>query len=122
MYGPNAGFTLPDGSIRSPDAAWVSPERLAEVPDEEFDTMARLVPDFVIEVTSKTDSVKRAREKMEGVWMANGVRLAWLLDTREQRVFIYREGLDEVERVGGFDREIAAAVPVGFVLNLRELR
>ncbi len=28
-HGPNIGYDLPDGATRSPDASWISPERLA---------------------------------------------------------------------------------------------
>ena len=31
------------------------------------------------------------------LWMAGGVRLGWLIDTRNRRVFIYRAGRDEPE-------------------------
>ena len=121
VYGPTAGYTLPDGSIRSPDASWVSPERLAPLSDEELDTMSYLVPDFVIEVMSKTDRLRRAKVKMREAWMANGVRHAWLLDPRRERAFVYREGVTEPEEIEGFERELAAEVPEGFVLDLRLL-
>ena len=122
VYGPTAGFTLPSGSIRSPDAAWVSPERIAALPAGELETMARLVPDFVIEVTPKSDRLKRAKKKMRNVWIANGVRLGWLIDARKQRVFVYQEGVEGVEEILGFDRVLTPAIPAGFAFDLRELR
>lgn len=122
VYSSTAGFTLPDGSIRSPDAAWLSPETLAKLSAAEFDTMARVVPDFVIEVMSKSDSLERAKEKMTDVWMANGVRLAWLVRPSVTQVLVYRQGVAEPEEVKGFERTLSAAEVVpGFEMDLREL-
>jgi len=39
---------------------------------------------------------------MTDVWMANGVRLAWLIDPYSEKVWIYREGR-EVEILKGFE-------------------
>lgn len=44
----DTGFYLPNGAMRNPDAAWVSNERLAQVPAHELDKFPHLVPDFVL--------------------------------------------------------------------------
>lgn len=88
-HGPNIGYALPDGSIRSPDASWTSPERLAELTSGPDEFMA-LAPDFVVEVLSSSDSLKKARKKMSKTWMANGVRLGWLIAPSRELALVYR--------------------------------
>ena len=123
VYGPSVRFTLPDGSMRGPDAAWVSPERLAPLTPADFDTMARVVPDFVAECMSKSDSLRRAESKMTQSWMGHGVRLGWLIQLDEARVLVYRAGITEPEVVDGFDGALSAEEVVpGFSLDLTLLR
>ena len=58
------------------------------------------------------------QQKME-TWIANGSRLAWLIDPFQERVFTYRPGA-AVDIVG--DASIAGEGPVaGFALDLAEL-
>ena len=49
----------------------------------------RLCPDFVIELRSAHDRIRRLRSKMEE-YMANGAELDWLIDPFEKTVTIYR--------------------------------
>jgi len=51
------------------------------------------VPDFVVELTSPGDRLPRVRKKMEA-WIANGVKLAWLLDADRRTAYIYRPRRD----------------------------
>ncbi|HEY1296768.1 MAG TPA: Uma2 family endonuclease, partial [Chloroflexota bacterium] len=78
-YGPTGRYELPNRASRGPDVAWILKERIASLPAEELDTVPRLVPDFVVEVRSKSNSLGRLQEKMQE-YMANGVRLGWLLN------------------------------------------
>lgn len=48
-----------------------------------------LCPDFVIELLSESDSLWQTQKKMEE-WMANGCKLAWLIDPFQRKVFIYK--------------------------------
>jgi Uma2 family endonuclease len=91
-FDSSTGFILPNGAIRSPDAAWVVAERLTALnPNPEgFLTLA---PDFVIELRSATDRLKPLQEKMRE-YQANGVRLGWLLNPKDRTVEIYRLGQD----------------------------
>jgi Uma2 family endonuclease len=89
--GNNAGFTLPDGSMRSPDAAWTSWPRWNAVPPKERKKFGRLVPEFIVELRSESDRLKPLREKMQ-MWIDNGVELAWLIDPQRRVVEIYRAG------------------------------
>src|SRR5205807_1443925 len=43
VFDSNGGFTLPDGSMRSPDAAWVSMARWNNLPREEQKKFGRIV-------------------------------------------------------------------------------
>jgi Uma2 family endonuclease len=56
-------FTLPNGSKRSPDAAWVELSRWGAVSRDERKRFARLVPDFVIELRSETDRLPTLQAK-----------------------------------------------------------
>ena len=121
VFNNSAGFTLPSGAVKAPDASWVSPERLAQVGSDELDHFARLVPDFVIEVRSKSDSLKRAQAKITDTWLDAGVRLAWLLDPRRRTAYVYRQGVQEPEVVTDFDGKLSAEEVVpGFVMDLWE--
>ena len=89
-FSPSSGFKLPDGSIRSPDGAWVSDERLATLTPEDEDKFMPVVPDFVMEVRSQTDSLTKLKKKMKETWIKNGVCLAWLIDPLRKKAYIYR--------------------------------
>lgn len=92
VYSPSGGFILNGKQMRCSDTAWVSNERLAPFladPDHRK-KFVDAVPDFVVEVKSDTDRLAKLKQKMVDVWLANGVRLAWLIDTDEERAYIYR--------------------------------
>ncbi len=99
FFSPSTGFDLPDGTTKSPDIAWISSERSSPGEEEEF---VKTVPDFIVEVRSSTDRLKKLKTKMLKSWMANGVRLAWLLDPYEEKAYIYRTGNTEPEVIEGF--------------------
>ncbi|MEO6759751.1 MAG: Uma2 family endonuclease [Saprospiraceae bacterium] len=122
LHGPNVGFDLPDGATRSPDAAWISPERLA-MDDGDEESFARVVPDFIAEVRSSSDRLKPLQKKMTHTWLANGVRLAWLIDPYEEKAYLYRPD-QEVEIVVGFAGKMLSGEGVlpGFELPLDEMR
>jgi Uma2 family endonuclease len=92
-FDSSGGFTLPNGAVRSPDVTWIGKPKADEIPRGV--TFPELVPDFVIELRSKSDSLKTLREKMEE-YRSNGVRLGWLIDPQQPQVEIYRLG-QEVE-------------------------
>ena len=119
VFSPTAGFTLPNGAVRSPDASWILKARLAELTDEEKRGFAHICPDFVIELRSSSDSLRSVRRKMEE-YLENGVRLGWLIDPLDpqRRVYIYRPNLpvEILERP-----ETLSGEPVlpGFTLDLK---
>ncbi|TAK35424.1 MAG: Uma2 family endonuclease [Saprospiraceae bacterium] len=123
VFNPSGGFDLPDGATKCPDVAWVSSEKMAQLtPEQVEDEFIPIVPDFIGEVRSKSDRLKRLQEKMLNTWVSNGVRLGWLIDPYDERVYVYREdGLFEV--VKGFDNKISGEeVMPGFELDLSEFR
>lgn len=115
-FDSSGGFVLPDGAMRSPDAAWVEKVRLDRLTSEERDRFLPLCPTFVIELRSPSDSLPPLQAKMRE-YVENGTRLAWLVDPKEQRVHVYRpsaeiETLDKPASVAG-DPELP-----GFVLEM----
>ena len=98
VFGSTTGFDLPDGSTRAPDAAWISEEKMSKFSEEELEeSFVQVVPDFVVELHSRTDRLKHQKDKMKEVWMANGTRLGWLIDPYEEKVHIFRkDGKNEV--------------------------
>lgn len=115
-FDSSTGFWLPNRAERSPDAAWVRLERWNSLSQKERDEFPPLAPDFVIELRSKSDRPQQLRAKMQE-YIANGVRLAWLIDPETRQVEIYRAGqspvvLDQPASVSG-DPELP-----GFVLDL----
>jgi Uma2 family endonuclease len=85
----NGGFTLPDGSVRAADAAWVARNRWDALSDADQARFAPICPDFIIELRSPSDNLADLIKKMEQ-WIANGVQLGWLIDPESQTVSIYR--------------------------------
>jgi Uma2 family endonuclease len=90
-FDSNGGFTLPDGSMRAADAAWVELTKWNALSAKDQARFAPLCPDFVIELRSPSDSLPELKEKMSQ-WIANGAQLAWLIDPIEQAVSVYRPG------------------------------
>ena len=88
-FGSSTGFQLPDGAIRSPDAAWVRRERLAALSAEDKRRFLPLAPDFVIEVRSPSDRLSDLQDKMTA-YAAAGVRLGWLIDPESRTVQVVR--------------------------------
>lgn len=90
-FDSSGGFTLPDGSMRSPDAAWIDYKRWNALTPVDRRRFAPICPDFIIELRSESDNVQELQAKMEQ-WIANGAQLAWLIDPIEQAVAIHRPG------------------------------
>jgi Uma2 family endonuclease len=75
-----------------------------------------VVPDFVIELRSKTDNLKTLQDKMLE-YRANGVRLGWLINPQQQQVEVYRLG-KETEVLQAPNILDGEDVLVGFTLDL----
>jgi len=70
----NGGFVLPNGAMRSPDAAWVRRERLVDLTEEQKQRFLPLCPDFVIESRPPSDPLAPIEAKMRE-YVENGARL-----------------------------------------------
>ncbi|WP_448529307.1 Uma2 family endonuclease [Raineya sp.] len=101
VFDSSTGFRLPDTSIKSPDVAVVERSRWEALSEAEKEKFVPLRPDFVIEIKSATDRLKDLQEKIRE-WVANGVKLAWLIDLQEQKAYIYTQSPQEPEIVEGF--------------------
>ncbi len=120
-FSPITGFKLPDGAIRSADGAWASDEKIAAITPAQRKKFAPLVPDFIIEMRSSSDRIGKLKKKMTDIWLANGVRLAWLINPKTKKAYIYRSG-QAVEEISGFDRSLSGEqVCPGFEFDLRKV-
>jgi len=90
VFDSSAGFILPNGAIRSPDASWIPLTKWQSIPDTEKEKFAHICPDFVIELMSPSDNLKTTQEKMKE-YMENGAKLGWLINRKDRQVEIYRE-------------------------------
>ncbi len=89
VFDSSGGFKLPNGAVRSPDVTWIQKLKLEGISGDI--AFPEVVPDFVIELRSKIDSLKTLREKM-AEYQENGVRLGLLIDPKNRRVEVYRLG------------------------------
>lgn len=118
-YDSSTGFRLPNGAIRSLDAAWVSQPRWEELTPKQRKKFISLCPDFVVELRSDSDELDKIRAKMQE-YLENGLRLGWLIDPENQFVEIYRlqqsvEVLNHPQTLSGEN-----LLP-GFILELEEI-
>jgi Uma2 family endonuclease len=120
VFDSSTGFTLPDRSVLSPDAAWVSKNKWNSLSEDEKDRFAPICPEFVIEVLSKSDHVDDLINKMK-VWLANGAELAWLIDPKNKVSYIFRPGKPE-EKITGLVKLAGEGSVAGFELDLMELK
>jgi Uma2 family endonuclease len=100
------GYTLPNEAVRGPDASWIRRERWDALSDEEKEKFAEIYPDFAIELMSE--------------YLDNGVRLGWLIDPFNKRVYVYRPGkmaecLENPASISG------DPVLPGFLFNVAEI-
>jgi len=118
-FDSSTGFTLPNGTKRSPDLSWVKRSRWETLTESEQEEFPPLCPDFVVELRSRSDDLDSLREKMQE-YIANGASLGWLIDPIDRRVYVYRpqvpvECLDNPEMISG------DPVLSGFSLELQKL-
>ena len=116
VFGPNAGYTLPNGAVRAPDVSWMPWHRWESLSREDRAGFGHTFPDFVIELRSPSDRLAEVQGKM-AEYIANGVRLGWLIDPRNRRVYVYRSG-QPVELLEAPAAVSGEPVLPGFTLDL----
>jgi Uma2 family endonuclease len=118
-FDSNAGFTLPNKAVRSPDGAFISKERWEKIPVDDRKKFAHICPDFVIELLSESDSAKAVQQKMKE-WIDNGCQLAWMIDPAKKETWIYHKN-GEVE-IKPFSSVLNGGnVLPGFTLDLQKI-
>ncbi|XGV96297.1 MAG: Uma2 family endonuclease [Leptolyngbya sp. BL-A-14] len=118
-FDSSAGFTLPNGATRSPDASWIRLERWQALTEEQKASFAPICPDFVIELRSSSDTLTSLQDKMKE-YLENGTVLGFLIDRKNRTVHLYRSQqepiiLDNPETVSG-DPELP-----GFILQMAKI-
>ncbi|NJR51060.1 MAG: Uma2 family endonuclease [Leptolyngbyaceae cyanobacterium CSU_1_3] len=116
VFDSSTGFLLPNGSQRSPDTSWIKLERWNGLKIEQQEGFAPICPDFVVELRSRTDSLKDLQKKMQE-YIQNGAKLGWLIDRKNRRVEIYRPDT-EVEILENPLTLSSEDVLPGFILDL----
>lgn len=118
-FDSSTGFRLPNGALRSPDAAWIRRSRWETLTDEQREAFPPLCPDFVVELLSPSDRLSDALAKMDE-YIANGAALGWMIDRRNRQVYVYRPNQPVEVRNDPTDVSGDPVLP-GFVLDLRKI-
>jgi Uma2 family endonuclease len=118
-FGPTAGYTLPNGAIRSPDLSWMTREKWDSLSQFEKERFAHICPDFAVELRSRTDRLPPLINKMEE-YIENGAALGWLIDPKKRRVYIFKPGKEVVVLE---DPKVVSGDPLlpGFQLEMGEI-
>lgn len=82
-------FVFQNGAKRSPDVAYIKLENWQKLTLQQQEKFPPICPDFVIELRSKTDSLKPLQEKMQE-YLESGLKLGWLINPQQQQAEIYR--------------------------------
>jgi Uma2 family endonuclease len=118
ITGPDGSTRLFGETVRGPDVAFVSWSRLPEgrLPAE---TIPRLVPDFVIEVLSVSNTRSEMTRKRREYFQA-GVRLVWMIDPRRRTVAVFTSP-ESVTIAEEFDQIDGGDVLPGWSVDLEKL-
>ena len=84
VAGSSAGFRLPNKDLRAPDVSFIRADRLKRSTED----YAELLPDLVVEVKSKTDSLDKLREKIQE-FISLGTQIGILIDPRTRTMEVY---------------------------------
>ncbi len=119
VFAAGTGFRLhrdPD-TVRAPDMAFISRERLAEVGETEGYWPG--APDLAVEVVSPSDVYVEVEEKVFG-WLDAGAKMVAVVNSRRRSVTVYRSRT-EISVLTGDDVMDGDDVVPGFRLAVREL-
>ena len=119
-FDSNTGFTLSDGSVRSPDASWTTWAKWNSLSEEQQKGYAPLCPEFIVELRSPSDPLPALQDKMTH-WLRNGAELAWLIDPERQTVEVYRPGAETPDVLPGVTAVYGEGPVAGFVLEMSRI-
>lgn len=109
-------FKLPNGAQRSPDLAWIRLDRWQALTPQQREQFPPIVPDFVLELLSPSDTLSVTQAKMQE-YIENGVQLGWLIDRKTRTVYLY--GADRSVQTLNHPRQLSGKeILPGFTLNL----
>jgi Uma2 family endonuclease len=93
VFSAETGFVLFDDrqTVRSPDAAVVLRDRLADLPD----SFVPMAPDLAVEVLSPSDRMADALAKI-AMYLQAGTPLVWLVNPATRTVVVFRAEMDPV--------------------------
>ncbi len=87
-YDAATGFKTPGGGVVSPDASWICDERVADHRND--DGFWQMMPDVVIEVTSKTDAWATVMRKID-TYVSDGAGYALAIDPTTRSTYAQGE-------------------------------
>ena len=118
-FDSSTGWSLPDGSVLSPDASWVALPRWMTLPSADRRGFVHLCPDVVFELRSPSNTVAELRAKMRA-YQENGAPLGVLIDPDGRSVDLYRPGQQPVRVEGAASVALDPELP-GFTPDLRSI-
>ncbi|HEY7036873.1 MAG TPA: Uma2 family endonuclease [Thermomicrobiales bacterium] len=118
LYGGDPGVILEHdpATVRAPDLAFVSAERLPLPPTES--SFMDLIPDAIIEIASPFDSSRALDEKIAD-FLSRGTRVALTFNPRPRTVSIFRLGHPPITLSESDDLVIEDVFP-GFRIRVRK--
>ncbi len=119
MFDSSTCFKLPNGADRSPDVAWIRRDRWETLTPDQKKRFPAIVPDFVLELMSPTDTLGGAQTKMQE-YLESGVKIAWLINPQNRQVEVYRLG-KPVEVLDAPIQLLGEEILPGFVLSLNAI-
>jgi Uma2 family endonuclease len=118
-FDSSAGFTLPNGATRSPDASWIKLKHWNALTAIQQASFAPICPDFAIELRSASDTLAALQEKMQE-YIDNGALLGWLIDRKNREVYVYRPNR-EPEVLMDPETVLGAPELPGFMLRMTKV-
>ena len=77
--------------VRAADIAFIRQERVP--PLEARQHIMEVIPDLVVEILSKNDTIEEVNDKIDD-WLGAGVQVLWIVDPFRRTVTIYQPGHD----------------------------
>ena len=115
-FSATTGFHLPDGSLLVPAASWLSRPRWNALADVEKNGFPPLCPEAAFELPLQAADVPLLRTKIRA-YIANGAKIAVLVDPHDRNVEIHRPGRDPEIHANPAVVPLDPELP-GFVLDL----